>query len=113
MDPYKPREDPLEIKIRESIINMLKIKGWFVIIIHGSTFQPGLPDLYAHHRSYGYRWIEVKRPEGYKFTAAQMKTFPEMAAAGCVIHVLTGAKEEDYDKLFKPANWYFYLGTMK
>ena len=62
---------------------------------------------------YGTRWIEVKMPVGYRFTAAQLEVFPEFASKGVGVWVLTAATEEEYKKLFKPANFMWYLQVMK
>lgn len=74
-------------------------------------FQSGFPDLFAAHSSYGMRWIEVKLPnmKGSKFTEAQLKTFPQMAAHGVGIWILTGATQMELNKLHKPANLGYYL----
>ncbi|MFA5758467.1 MAG: hypothetical protein WC942_03725 [Clostridia bacterium] len=106
----RPRKGP-EAKIQDDIIKFLTLRGWWVKIIHGSTFQNGLPDLFAAKRSCGSRWIEVKNPEGYRFTGAQMETFPIMSAMGVGIWILTAATEREYNKLFLPPNWWTYLYT--
>ncbi len=90
---------------------MLTLKGWFVKIIHGSAFQSGLPDLFVAQRSYGTRWVEVKNPKHYTFTAAQMTDFQRLSAEGVGIWILTAATELEYAKLFKPPNWYTYLSV--
>ena len=76
-------------------------------------YQSGLPDLYAYHLLNGTRWIEVKIKDKYKFTPAQMATFPDFSAKGVGIWILTAATEAEYDKLFRPANWHTYLAVMK
>ena len=35
-------------------------RGWFVKIITASLYLSGMPDLYASHRVYGPKFIEVK-----------------------------------------------------
>lgn len=104
----KSKKGP-ESKIQRDIINMLRIKGWYVMVTHGGMFQSGFPDLYATHSKYGARWIEVKNAKAYSFTAAQLECFPKLTANGTRIWVLVGASEEEYAKLFKEANWYYYL----
>jgi hypothetical protein len=79
----------------------------------GNEFQMGVPDLYACHKRHGTRWIEVKRKDKYRFTPAQMDVFPELAAKGVGIWIMTAATEAEYKKLFKPANWWVFLGVMK
>jgi hypothetical protein len=70
----------------------------------------GIPDLYAYHIKHGSRWIEIKRPNmSVTFTNAQLIKFPEFASKGIGIWVLTAATDEEYFKLFKPANWHTYL----
>jgi hypothetical protein len=93
---------------------MLRIKGWYVKETHGGIMMQGWPDLYATHSRYGARWIEVKRPGmvGSAFTAAQLEDFPKMCANGSGVWVLTAGTEEEYQKLFKPFNWYMYLNSM-
>ena len=102
-----------EAKIQDALVRHLKIKDWFVIETHGNEFSMGLPDLYCCHSRFGTRWVEVKNPTGYRFTAAQLDVFPHFAAKGVGIWVLTAASETEYNKLFKPANWYWYLSVMK
>ena len=64
----------------------------------------GLPDLWASHAKYGYRWIEVKNPKGYSFTDAQKKVFPRMFDTNVGIWVLFDASPQEMKKLFLPAN---------
>lgn len=92
---------------------MLTLKGWHVEVTHGNLYQFGFPDLYAMHRMYGTRWIEVKNPGKYQFTEAQLKTFPMWNAHGVGIWILTAATEEEYQKLFKSYNWIYFLQVMK
>ena len=103
-----PKRQP-EAIIQEEIINLLTVKGWYVRNTHGNIYQMGLPDLYACHKRYGTRWVEVKCPTGYKFTPAQMDVFPRFTAEGVGIWILTGATEHQYKKLFQPANWWTFL----
>ncbi len=101
-----------EVKIQEALIKFLRERGWFVKIMHGSTYQHGVPDLYIAKRSWGGgRWVEVKNPEKWSFTAAQWETFPRLIAEGVGIWVLTAATEEEYAKLRgKPNLWKFMGG---
>lgn len=94
--------------IQDAIIEMLKIRDWYVMETHGNAFQRGFPDLYATHSKYGGRWIEVKNPEAYSFTAAQMECFPKLSANGTGIWILASATELEYQKLFAPPNWWVY-----
>ena len=108
MRKIRSRRKP-ETIIQNKIMDLLKTKDWFVKHTHGNAFQAGFPDLYAAHRIYGTRWIEVKNPTGYAFTPAQLDTFPMFAAKGVGIWVLTAATELEYLKLFKPPNWGTFL----
>lgn len=107
MEPIKlkQRKGP-EAKIQADLVAYLRYREWFVKETHGSIYQSGLPDIYADHYTYGARWIEVKNPVKYEFTKAQMRDFPKFNAG---IWILTAATDEEYAKLFKPANWYQYL----
>ena len=91
---------------------MLEMKGWWVKSTHGNIYQSGFPDLFATHRHYGPRWIEVKRPgrRGKRvFEPSQLKAFKEMTENGTGVWVLTGYEEADYMNLFRPYNWTHYL----
>ena len=68
-------------------------------------FQHGIPDLFAAHRKYGQKWIEVKNPLKFSFTDRQQENFPLMEAAGVGIWILFSDSDEELGKLFKPANW--------
>lgn len=80
---------------------------------HGNIYQSGFPDIYTAHPRYRTRWIEVKNPEGYSFTKAQREFFPLLASCGVGVWVLTAATEEEYLKLWQPANWYLFLEVQK
>ena len=110
MEPFNPkiRNDP-EKQIQNAIIAFLNQRNWFVKSTHGNAYQSGFPDLYAHHKIYGPRWIEVKNPEKYQFTVAQKKFFPLFEKHGAGIWVLTAANNVEYNKLFHAPNWHFYL----
>lgn len=117
-----------EAIIQAAIIRFLEDRKWFVKNTHGNIYQSGLPDLYACRRKYYYgvpaegihyadaplvRWIEVKNPGKYKFTAAQLRDFPRFMAEGVGVWVMVGATEAEYAKLFQPPNWYQYLSVAK
>jgi hypothetical protein len=109
MNPFTPRsKNGPEYKIRERFIALLRSRGWYVKIQHGNAYTSGLPDLIATHKEYGLRFPECKNPESYEFTNAQIHTFPELDANGFPIHVITGADEENYQRLFKAPNWRDY-----
>ena len=84
---------------------MLKAKDWYARPMHGNKFQSGVPDIWAVHNTYGYRWIEVKMPHKYSFTPAQLKEFRKISAFGGRIWILTAATESEYEKLFQKPNW--------
>ncbi len=110
MDPFtpKPRKGP-EAKIQAAIIAALQLRGWHVMETHGNLFQSGFPDLYATHKMYGGRWIEVKNKASYRFTAAQIQNFPKMVSNGSGVWVLVSAEQSEIDKLFSAPNWWVYL----
>jgi len=98
-----------EAIIQAAIIKFLREREWLVLPTHGNMYQRGFPDLYCCKRRYGTRWIEVKNPEKFKFTPAQLETFPRLSAEGVGVWILTAATEVEYQKLFKLPNWYQYL----
>lgn len=102
------KKPEIEWYIQQRIIKELKFKDWFVKETHGNAFQSGFPDLFCCHTRYGHRWVEVKRPVGYKFTPAQIETFPKLCAAGSKVWVAT-TEEGIEDLLMKPSNWHLYL----
>lgn len=117
MKPLKPRnhlKGP-EAEVQAEIIEYLRNLGWFVKATHGNAYSAGWPDLFACHRRYGHRWIEVKLPgfKGSKYTKAQIRDFPKFCENGSGVWVLTGASEEEYNKLFEPPNWYQYLPVFR
>ncbi len=111
---FKGKKGP-EKKLQEQIEAMLRIKGWYVNRTHGNMYQSGFPDIFSCHTRYGQRWVEVKLPDmqGSVFTPSQLEEFPKMCANGSGVWVLTGTSESEYDKLFKPHNWWQYLDTFK
>jgi len=102
-----------EAKIQKAIIEYLKVRDWLVKSTHGNLYQHGLPDLYCAHSKYGQRWVEVKNPAGYRFTAAQLEFFPALASKNIGVWVLVEASDSEYKKLFGPPNWYTYLRIMR
>lgn len=105
---FKAKEGP-EAKIQRELIDFLKVRDWLVKETHGNIYQFGFPDLYAAHRKYGQRWVEVKNATKYEFTPAQLEFFPQLVAHGIGVWILVAATEAEYEKLFKPCNWYHYL----
>lgn len=98
-----------EYKIQQKIKKYLENRGWFVKVLTGTMYQWGLSDLLVCHKDYGIKLIEVKNPNRYSFTAAQIHEFPKFISHGAPIYVLTAANEENYQRLFQPSNLWLYL----
>ena len=110
MDPPKQKRGKgPEAIIQQAIINLLRQKGWYVKVMVGGTYMYGIPDLYATHCVYGPRWIEVKNPTRWSFTAAQKVEFPKLQRNGTKIWILVAATEAEYLKLFKEPNMNKYF----
>lgn len=112
MDPFKPKRTKAsgpEETIVDNITDMLLLRGWYVVRMHGNLHQFGFPDLFACHSKYGIRLIEVKNPKSYSFTGAQIEKFPKLTANGAGVYILVDATEEEYNKLFRAPNWWSYL----
>lgn len=75
---------------------------------HGNLYQRGFPDLYCTHPKHKQRWIEVKNPDNYSFTPAQLENFP-LISKGAGIWILVAATQDEYKKLFQAPNWWKYL----
>ena len=90
-----------EARIQDKIIEMLKLKEWTVIRTHGNKYQCGFPDIYAYHRLYKDRWIEVKQEDQISYTEYQLYYFPKIRR----VWILTGHTYNDYKKLFKMPNY--------
>lgn len=108
MDPPK-QGNKLEHQYQQEWIKYLSLRSWVVMPTHGNMFQRGFPDLLILHEDYGYRWVEIKRPDQFSFTAAQKKYFPIMHAANMRIYVLREVSHDEYGKLFKEPNWAAYM----
>ncbi len=102
------RQNP-EAIIQDSVTKLLESRKWLVKSTHGNIFSHGFPDLYCAHTRFGTRWIEIKNPTHFVFTASQLEFFPKLNAAGVGVWILVRATEDEYQKLFKPPNWYTYL----
>lgn len=119
MTPFKPKKHGKarpEAKIQKEIIEYLQLLGWFVKATHGNAYTSGWPDLFACHKKYGSRWIEVKLPKmkGSEFTNAQLDDFPKFKAHGSGVWVMTAATEEEYMKvLLEPPNWWKYTSVYR
>ena len=117
MDPKKIRnlKKGPEAPIQEAIVNKLKMLDWVVKETHGNMYQWGVPDIYAAHKKYGARWIEVKDPnrKGELFTPAQISFFSELMSVGVGVWVLTSDSDREIALLHQEMNWWKYLGTMR
>jgi hypothetical protein len=89
-----------EYRIQSDLIDYLEARGWLVERLIGNAFQVGIPDLFAHHPKWGSRWIDVKVEGKYSFTKAQKLKWPKWEKFGVGIWILTGADQDNYDKLF-------------
>lgn len=107
-----PKKGP-EAKIQEEIVAYLRIRQWIVKETHGNMYQHGFPDIYAAHAKYGARWIEVKNPVAYSFTPGQLEFFPLLASANIGVWILVAATQDEYLKLWQPANYYEYLQSFQ
>lgn len=81
-------------------MNMLKKKDWVLVRTHGNKYQAGFPDTLALHMEYGWRWIEIKL-EKISYTKYQLYYFPKIRN----VWVLQGTSQDNYLRLFKPANY--------
>ena len=104
-----------ETLLQDDIAKMMVYKGWFCFETHGNIYQSGLPDIFCTHSVYGHRWVEVKMPTrtGNVFTARQCEIFPKLCANGSGVWVLIADTEIEYEKLFKPFNWWQYTQAMR
>lgn len=104
MNNFVPKGRP-EDAIVDAIRIFLVSRGWFVKKTHGSMFSAGWPDLWACHRMYGHRWIEVKTKTG-RYTKDQLKMFPKFCENGSGVWTMTEASEAQYKAVVsgKP-NW--------
>lgn len=100
--------NPLEAERQQALVRYLTLRGWFVVTFIGNAYQTGVPDVWAHHPQFGFRWIDLKRPGAYSFTRAQRAKWPKWDAAGVGIWILEGDGENEYAKLFRLPNWRDY-----
>jgi len=97
-----------EYKIQAKFIEYLEARGWHVERMIGNMLQRGIPDIYCMHPKHGTRWVDLKNPIDYEFTAAQILKWPIWEAHGVKLWIITGWSDEEYDKLFHPPNWREY-----
>lgn len=108
----RTNRDGPEAEIVEKIYKKLTLMDWLVKVMHGNVFQAGFPDLFCCNKNYGIRLVEVKNPDNYSFTPAQLELFPKLQSHGCGVWVLVSDSDSEIKKLFGPANWYWYLSIM-
>lgn len=94
-----------EKQIENAVRLFLSDRGWLVEKTHSTAYSSGWPDLYLFHREHGHRWVDIKVPARNQLTKAQCQKWPVWEAAGIDVHIITGATETEYAKLFRPANW--------
>jgi len=91
--------------IQDKFIKFVRLRGWHVERMIGNAHQKGIPDLYLFHREHGHRWVDIKNPVRHTLTKAQCQKWPVWESKGIDIHIIVGASEDEYRKLFDPANW--------
>ncbi len=104
-----PKKQKPESIIQTDFTKYLILRKWSVRSTHGNLHQWGFPDLFCCHMSFGARWVECKCPTGYRFTSAQLEYFPELNSHGVGVWVIVAATDYEYEKLFKPQNWWHYI----
>ncbi len=79
-----------EAKVVRDVITYLNQFGWYCKVLHGNTWQSGMPDLFCCHPRYGPRLIECKDPlrGGDLFTPAQKIEFPKLINHGCPVLIV-------------------------
>lgn len=85
---------------------------WLVMPTHGNEYQSGFPDLYCAHFLYGQKWIEIKNPDGFSFTPAQLEMFPLLNSKNVGVWILMSAESHELQKIHGPQNWYHYLSIL-
>lgn len=106
MDPLAPRKR-LEKDEEKALRLLMEKEGWLVEKTHGSLYMKGWPDLYACHRGFGQRWIEVKLKGQGRLEDSQIKRFTEWRRYGVGVWILTGP--DDYGLLMSRPNWHVWL----
>ncbi len=104
----------IEAYHQKQVILYLRAREWFVRATHGNLYQSGFPDLFATHRKYGHRWVEMKKKGvTVKFQPSQLEVFPLLCANGSGVWILFEATEHEYQKLFRKPNWWQYTEAWK
>jgi Holliday junction resolvase len=96
-----------ERDLQNQVTEKLESDGWFVLETHGSLYQHGFPDIYACKKG-EQRWIELKIKGAYKFTGAQLETFPRLTAEGVGIWIVTNTNHL-FDCIMGKPNWHKFL----
>jgi hypothetical protein len=108
----------LESTLASKVKILFENHGWVVINVHGNAFTKGLPDKYcvditprnSSGKTFGQRWIELKRPTVGRYTIDQVYTFPLIERAGIGVWVVTEATELAYNSVVAgPPNWRNFL----
>ena len=60
------------------------------------------------HPTHGTRWVDMKRPKGYRLTKAQQIKWPLWERYGVGIWIVTDPGQAGYQVLFGPPNWRDY-----
>ena len=102
-----PQAKGPEAEIQRKVIAALEADGWYVKVLHGDLYQHGFPDLFACKKNEGFRFVEIIRTAGSRWTAAQYECFPRLASEGVGIWVLTSPNQ--ISLLNKEPNWWEYM----
>lgn len=97
-----------EAAIQKKVVGLLRARGWFVRTTHGNAYQSGWADIFCFHPEHGFRWIDIKNPDAYEFTQAQILQWPQWEEGGVGIWILVASTNEEYQKLFGEPNWRDY-----
>lgn len=116
-EPRKKSSKQPETMLYKQVREWLEHRGWFVLKLHGSEFQVGLPDVYAFHVKYGCAWIELKMPKRKKdrhggLRASQIRMMKRMQVAGVPVWVITSVEELQLLYTRRP-NFMSYLNNSK
>lgn len=107
MQPFDAGKKPkLEKDHYRDLKKFMEARGWLVEKVTASAYLIGWPDVFACHREFGQRWIEMKRPNVGRLNDDQRRVFMKWHNAGVRIWVVTSV--EEYGLLFKEPNWFWY-----
>lgn len=77
-------------------------RGWLVEKTHSSALVSGWPDLFMFRQDKGIFWVDIKNPEGYRYTPSQCRLWTHWASRGLGVWIMT---EEDETVLDRPPNF--------